>query len=375
MDNLFRPLVPPEEWHPNFEGLWKERNPWNECVIADWAMGFQDRDHKFVKEFQTTFNSSFWELYLFACLKQVGFSVDFKYHAPDFVALRENDVVCIEAVIASHAEGTLPEWDKETKLKTEEVDRKRLIETAIPRLSNALASKYKLYRDNYSKLEHVKKHPFIIAIAPFDQPLAFLQTEQAIRNVLYQYDIPIYKNVPEENRRIIFGHEYVEFFTKPNGTKIELGFFLDDRMKEVSAVIFSNTATWGKVRAMSADPNPNILFGSKRFNEAGLQARQQMVRKRDYHESLLDGVHVFVNPHAETPLPASMFNWPDVVYHSMGDDGIPIDTAKDGNLYWRMTLSLPPDLPEAEVQERVAKANKYIEEELAKELAKESEND
>jgi hypothetical protein len=72
MDNLFWPRVSPKEWHPNFEGLWKERNPWNECVIADWAMGFQDRDNKFVKEFQTTFNSSFWELYLFACLKQVS---------------------------------------------------------------------------------------------------------------------------------------------------------------------------------------------------------------------------------------------------------------------------------------------------------------
>lgn len=32
-------------------------------------MGFEDRDGKFVKEFQTTFNSSFWELYLFACLR------------------------------------------------------------------------------------------------------------------------------------------------------------------------------------------------------------------------------------------------------------------------------------------------------------------
>ena len=41
MDNLFRPLVPPKEWHPDFEGLWTERNPWNECVIADWAMGFR----------------------------------------------------------------------------------------------------------------------------------------------------------------------------------------------------------------------------------------------------------------------------------------------------------------------------------------------
>src|ERR1019366_6308707 len=107
-------------------------------------------------------------------------------------------------------EGTLPEWDEEAKLKFEEPDRKKLIETAVPRLANALASKCKLYRDKYSQLEHVKKRPFIIAIAPFEQPLFFLQTDQAMRNVLYQYDVPISKPVPEENRRIIFGHEYVE---------------------------------------------------------------------------------------------------------------------------------------------------------------------
>jgi hypothetical protein len=240
MDNLFRLAVSPKDCHPTFAGLWHQRNPWNECVIADWAMGFQDRDNKFVKEFQTTFNSSFWELYLFACLKHVGFTVDFDQQSPDFVTSKGDDTVCIEAVIASHVEGTTPEWDSESKMKAEDTDRQKIIETAVPRLANALASKVKLYRDKYSKLEHVKKRPFIIAIAPFEQPLAFLQTNQPMRNILYQYDVPISKPVPEENRRIIFGHEYVEFFTKPNGTKIELGFFLDDRMKEVSAVIFSN---------------------------------------------------------------------------------------------------------------------------------------
>jgi hypothetical protein len=375
MDNLCRHIVPPDQWHPTFKKLWQERNPWNECVIADWAMGLQDRDNKFVKEFQTTFNSSFWELYLFACLKHVGFSVDFNYHAPDFVASKGDDLVCIEAVIASHAEGTLPEWDEEAKLKVKEPDRKKLIETAVPRLANALASKCKLYRDKYSQLEHVKKRPFIIAIAPFEQPLFFLQTDQAMRNVLYQYDVPISKPVPEENRRIIFGLEYVEFFTKPNGTKIELGFFLDDRMKEVSAVLFSNIATWGKVRAMNADPNPNILFGSKRFNEHGLKPHQKLVRKRDYLESLLDGVHIFLNPHAETPLPASMLNWPDVEYHSVTEDGLPDEDPKDGHIYWRMTQTLSPDEPESKVDEYIAKTNKYVEEEQAKDLAREAEED
>src|SRR6202162_2989236 len=44
MDNLFRLAVSPKDCHPTFAGLWHQRNPWNECVIADWAMGFQKRE-------------------------------------------------------------------------------------------------------------------------------------------------------------------------------------------------------------------------------------------------------------------------------------------------------------------------------------------
>ncbi len=154
--------------------------------------------------------------------------------------------------------------------KAEDTDRQKIIETAVPRLANALVSKVKLYRDKYSKLEHVKKRPLIIAVAPFEQPLSFLQTNQPMRNILYQYDVPISKPVPEENRRIIFGHEYVEFFTKPNGTKIELGFFLDDRMKEVSAVIFSNMGNWGKA-APSAPTQTRIFFFKQEFQRKRAQ--------------------------------------------------------------------------------------------------------
>ena len=99
------------------------------------------------------------------------------------------------------------------------------------------------------------------------------------------------------------------------------------------------------------------------------------MRKRDYHEPLLDGVHIFLNPHAETPLPASIFNWPAVEYHSMGKDGIPIGDPIDGNIHSRFTRTLSRDEPEAKVDEYIAKVNKYAEEEMAKDLAREAEQD
>ena len=130
---------------------------------------------------------------------------------------------------------------------------------------------------------------------------------------------------------------------------------------------------WGKVRVMSADPNPNILFQSKRFNENWLKLHQKWEWKRDYRESLLDGIHIFLNPHAETPLPPSRFNWPDVEYHDIGEDGMLIETARDGNIYWRRTRTLSSETPEAQVQQWLDETNKYIEEEQAKDLAQEAE--
>ena len=51
------------------------------AVLSGWAHGFEDRDGKFIREFQTTYNSAFWELYLFAVLKLLGIEVNFSFDA------------------------------------------------------------------------------------------------------------------------------------------------------------------------------------------------------------------------------------------------------------------------------------------------------
>jgi len=61
--NLFESVVPTTRQHPNFQNLLRVANGFTLDVLTDWARGFVDRDGKFVTEFQTTFNSSFWELY------------------------------------------------------------------------------------------------------------------------------------------------------------------------------------------------------------------------------------------------------------------------------------------------------------------------
>lgn len=105
--DLFTPVVTADKLHQNFARTLDASAAGVRDVLTGWADGFQDRDGKFVREFQTTYNSSFWELYLFAVLKQLGIQVDFSFDAPDFVC--PGQAMAIEAVIASHAQDDVPE--------------------------------------------------------------------------------------------------------------------------------------------------------------------------------------------------------------------------------------------------------------------------
>ena len=56
------------KWHPKFKLLMNEKLQFfrERHLVSNWTEGFVDRDEKIIKEFQTTFHSSFWEFYLFA---------------------------------------------------------------------------------------------------------------------------------------------------------------------------------------------------------------------------------------------------------------------------------------------------------------------
>ena len=54
--------------------------------------------------------------------------------------------------------------------------------------------------------------------------------------------------------------------------------------------MFSSCATWGKVRALSEDPNPSVFFEALRLNENGINPHLVKTRKSSYTESLLDGL-------------------------------------------------------------------------------------
>jgi hypothetical protein len=314
---LFSPLVESHQMHRNFNSVYRDPNYEAERrIVMGWAEGFLDRDGKFVKEFQTTFNSGFWELYLHAVFRELGCTCDFSKHAPDFVLEREGYGFCAEAGIASNADGFAPEWDMLSAVQSAEApDPKAFLELATIRLANTITAKHRKFIEKYNKLDWVKNKPFVLCVAPFEQPFFFDQNDHALRRVLYGFDQPLYKDY--DGKRILLGEARTESVTKIGGATVPLGLFTRPDMKEISAVVFSSTATWSKVRALAGAGSGDgiVIFHTVRFAEDDLVPRRKSILRPQYTESLLDGLHLCVNPFAERPLDPAIFNVADVCVH------------------------------------------------------------
>lgn len=266
--NLFEYLVSEDKQHKNYASILRYTQQADRNELQRWIKGFPDRDNKFVKEFQTTFNSSFWEIYLYALFNEMGIKMDWSHSAPDFIIEIEGKRVVVEATIAAAAIGKTPEWERTieavpTKFKKMNIE-------SIIRLSNSITSKYRKYQDAYCKLEHVKSNPFILAVAPFEQPYFNQQYDTPIMALLYDYyvdedaynDSPhLYPNGPPA---ISMGS-----VKKENGSEILLGFFEDDRFSDISAILLSTTATWGKVEAMSNNTSIDRYISTVWWSDTG----------------------------------------------------------------------------------------------------------
>jgi len=259
------------------------------AVLRDWAEGFEDRDGKFVDEFQRSFNSTWWELYLHAVLKSLEIRVDFSFQAPDFVCPDSGFVM--EATIAAHAQGATPEWLKTMKdLSRPDDIEGRYLET-LARLSNSLDAKVRRYRDHYAAMPHVRDRSYIIAIHNFGTPDAHQLGDVAVQRLLY--------DVWEEGN-----------FLKDGRVPLPTGLFLNDGLKEVSAVMFSSLATYGKARALSESEGVFVFQAIRIRNN--IEPIKIGALKADYSESLRDGLRLFHNPHATHPLPEDVFDVDDI---------------------------------------------------------------
>jgi hypothetical protein len=286
-------------------------------VVQQWAEGFPDRDGKFVQEFQITFNSPFWEIYLHAVLRNFGFLPDWTHPAPDFSVSKDGVQACLEAVTANAADGKPAEWEapKFGSTPNPDIDLGRINREAMIRLANAIDSKHRKYLASYAKYQHVRGRPFVLAVAPFEQPFFNHQYNRPIKAVLYDHyvDEPeymanpgLYPNGPRSKQ--------LGFITKDNGAEIELGLFNDDRMRGISAVLFSCTATWGKVDALAPETSSRkVILRTMWGSSPDGRPVMRIGSPTEIGESLWDGLQVYHNPHALYPLAPELLRRAGVV--------------------------------------------------------------
>jgi hypothetical protein len=335
--DLFKPIVPPERQHPNFRQALLRLGGGELDVIRGWAEGFEDRDGKLVKEFQTTFNSTFWEVYLHALFREYGHGIDWSHARPDFWLTTPHGEVLVEAVTANAAQHASAEWSPKNGFDKDIANKNfwPLNREAIIRLSNALTFKSGKYAEAYRGLPHVAAKPFVVAVAPFEQPYFQYQYDRPIRALLYDIyvdETAYYKNpaaFPYGPPDINLGS-----VTKDNGSKIDLGIFLDERWADVSAVMFSCVGTWGKTIAMSKKSHLGFIESMWGMGGQGRPTRRVAPIGRP-SEGISDGIQIFHNPKAKFPLPREIFRRQGVVQH-FKKDGKWAFEGKDGCLLLRI---------------------------------------
>jgi hypothetical protein len=282
--DLFTPLTTPDKLHPNFKRTLEPNSGGVRGVLNDWVKGFVDRDGKFVYEFQTTFNSSFWELYLFAVLKKLNIAVDFSHSSPDFVA--KDHALAIEATIASHAHDDVPEWEKTLEGVVHDNLGPAYIQSII-RLSNALLGKSRAHKDNYTGLPHLAGRSYVVAIANYGTQDFYMLGDVAMQRLLYD----------TWNEKQVL---------KANGSPVAVGLFRSDAFAHISGVLYSSVATFGKARALGNDEGI-FVFQAVRIRD-NIQPVHIVAQKADYSESLTDGLRLFINPFATHPIDVDFFD-------------------------------------------------------------------
>lgn len=313
-------------------------------IINEWGEGLLERSgeaKKFIKEFQTTFNSSFWELYLNKAFKSLGFDIDYSKASPDFNLInKDNRRISVEAVTSN------PSKSQKLEIDSSDGNDEDFLNESTLKLSGKIRDKHQLYlgdgkkKHPYSSLEHVKGNPFVLAVSPFDNKLAQTQNNTAINRVLYGLEPPKDYNLPQEA---------IEFMLNKNGENVDLGIFTNDSYKEISAVIFSTTGTFGKavveagtaslVRAtrmrkigivefMAKEGLDKIgrfrtqisdtydIFSERFFSGYDVCGHDMYLYEGTEHtETHLDGLQIYHNPYALYPLGEDDFNGYEIIHY------------------------------------------------------------
>ncbi|MFT5835628.1 MAG: hypothetical protein ACI9RG_000521 [Sulfurimonas sp.] len=302
--DLFTPIIPIQKQHKNFQLINSLSMSHTATVVQSWSNGFPDIDNDFIKELQGSFYSSFWKLYLHALFQKFEFRMSWNYSSPDFV-IEYNDVdFIVEASTVNKDHNIeLSEWG--TEVTAEVIDdylnnMDDYYRYSIIRLSNTFKNSLEEYKSKYYRLPHIKNKPFVLAIAPFEQPLHDFIYDRAFLALLYDLYVP--EEIAKQDTTLLSNRiPYVslEYVEKDDANKIMLGLFNDDSASEISAIIFNHMATVGKAGYLSEGSGTTQHMWEE---------NRSLVKTINEQELLEDGLFIFHNPFAKNKLPREIFS-------------------------------------------------------------------
>ncbi|EHT5237400.1 hypothetical protein OD040_004316 [Escherichia coli] len=342
--DLFTPIVTPDKLHHHFSLFGKYAN-WSPAtgIIKEMMNHFEDVDGNFIEQFQTTgFDARLWELYLFAYLREEHFWLDRQFNAPDYVARKYGNTICIEAVTVNPTGNNInqsSEMLSEPKSKEELLEK---IENYMPiKFGSSLYSKLKK-KTRYWDLEHVKGNPLIFAIADFHEPNSMIWSHSALWQYLYGIR---YEHVKSEDgcyslaTKKIISHQFEK-------KEIPSGFFFLDESENISAVLSSNSGTISKFNRMGKlagfgrsdlrlfrsgychDHDPEALYPAAFSFE---------VKEGDITETWAEGLNMYHNPNAKYPVDPDLF--PSIAHHFL-ENGEVKSIVPDFHPYTSITINV-----------------------------------
>lgn len=315
--DLFTDAIPVAEQHYGYRILKSEpRHEAARNLISEIVNSFIDNDGHFEREFQSVnFQARLWELYLHIYLHNAGLMIESNHQAPDFEVSYFEEKIFIEAVTvnpsvnANRPDMPPPQTQKEVE--------ERLNDFMPIKFGSPLYSKL---QKKYWEKEHVEGNPLVLAIHDYHNDNAMTWSRTALSEYLYGI-----------RTRIVNGSAFVEKIEKHSwaGKEIPSGFFYQDDVENISAVLFSNQATIPKFNRMGkiaglGSTNVKMIRNGFLYNPDPGAIHPIPFSKDlddpDYEESWSDGLIMFHNPNAKHPVDPNAF--PDIshIFHSE-DDG------------------------------------------------------
>lgn len=226
--------------------------------------------------------------------------------APDYFCFSFGGTVMIEATTAN---STLPNGVKIADLKEKELE-----DFIAITFGSALFSKL---QKRYWEKEHVKGHALMFAVADFRRAEDLGYCAPLLMQ--YLYGLRQHVKAGEFAFSLIKEHTY-------GGKTIPSGFFNQPNVENISAILFSESATISKFNRMGkisefGDPSVIMMRLGERFSTPDAESPEPFRTLVDgsYQEAWAEGIWIFHNPNAKNPLQPELF--PNVAHVYLENGG------------------------------------------------------